>query len=261
MRVKIPHDSPLSGGRTSNRAEGCLNLEELYVLCTNLLNRVLALETSKGAQASEILKLKSRIKKLKKKCQPIISHHRAWLRSVSSTFDDLDADLAHGMDDMEIEEAANEGRQNNETEELNLDADTKVIAEDKGSGEKGNSTVSTARPEVNTARPDVGIARQEIGTADPKTPLTTTTIFDDEEMTIADTLVKMKDNKAKGVVFKDTKELVRPKRSVLTLKPLPSIDPKDKGKGVLEEPEPPKKMIEVILMLLRLLEMQRLPDS
>ncbi|GKG39973.1 hypothetical protein Tco_0466750, partial [Tanacetum coccineum] len=106
---------------------------------------------------------------------------------------------------------------------------TEVIAEDKGSGEKRGSTVSTARPEVSTVRPDVGTARQEIGTADPTTPPTTTTIFDDEEMTLADTLVKMKDNKAKGVVFKDTEELVRPARSVLTLKPLPSIDPKDKG--------------------------------
>ncbi|GJV38781.1 hypothetical protein Tco_1417221 [Tanacetum coccineum] len=198
--VQIPHDSPLSGGHTSDRAEGGLNLDELSVLCTNLSYRVLALETSKDAQAAEILKLKTRIKKLKKKCQPVISHHRAWLRSVSrlsmkkklgkkesvskqgrknaksgpmlddSTFDDLDADLAHGMDDMEIEEAVNEGRQSNETEELNLDADTEVIAEDKGSGEKGGSTVSTARP-------DVGTARQEIGTADPTTPLTTTTLL------------------------------------------------------------------------------------
>ncbi|GJS80514.1 putative ribonuclease H-like domain-containing protein [Tanacetum coccineum] len=211
-------------------------------------------------------------KKLKKKCQPIISHHRAWLRSVSrlsmmkklgkkesvskqgrknaksgpklddSAFDDLDAYLVHGMDDMETEEAVNEGRQSNETEELNLDADTKVIAEDKGSGEKGGSTVSTARPEVSTARPDVGTARQEIGTADPTPPPLTTTIFDDKEMTLADTLVKRKDNKAKGVVFKDIEELVRPARSVLTLKPLPSIDLKEKGKGVLEEPERTKKM-------------------
>ncbi|GJY85790.1 hypothetical protein Tco_0499816 [Tanacetum coccineum] len=102
--------------------------------------------------------------------------------------------------------------------------------------------VSTARSEVNTARPDVGTARQEIGTTDPTTPPTTTTIFDDEEMTLVDTLVKMKDNKAKGVVFKDTEEIVKPERSVLTLKPLPYIDQKDKGKGVLEEPEPAKKM-------------------
>ncbi|GJU30883.1 putative ribonuclease H-like domain-containing protein [Tanacetum coccineum] len=208
------------GGHTSDRAEGGLNLEESSVLCTNLLNRVLALETSKGAQAVEILKLKTRIKKLKKKCQPVISHHMAWLRSVSrlsmkknlgkkesvskqgrknaksglklddSAFDNLDADLAHGMDDMETEEAVNEGRQSNETEELNLDADTEVIADDKGSCEKGGSIVSTARPEVSTAR-------QKIGTADPTTPPTTTTIFDDEEMTLTDTLVKRKDNKAK----------------------------------------------------------------
>ncbi|GJW53773.1 putative ribonuclease H-like domain-containing protein [Tanacetum coccineum] len=238
--VQIPHDSPLSGGHTSDRAEGGLNLVELSILCTNLSNRVLALETSKNAQAAEILKLKTRIKKLKKKYQPGNAKSRPMLDDI--TFDDLDADLAHGMDDMETKEAVNEGRQSNETEELNLDADIEVIAKDKGSGEKGGSTISTTKPEVSTARPDVGTSRQEIGTADPTTPPITTIIFDDEEMTLADTLVKIKDNKAKGVVFKDTEELVRPERSVLTLKPLPSINPKDKGKGVLEEPEPAKKM-------------------
>ncbi|GKG43386.1 hypothetical protein Tco_0480070 [Tanacetum coccineum] len=62
--VQIPHDSPLSGGQTSSRAEGALNLDELFVLCTNLSNRVLALETFKDAQATEILTLKTRIKKL-----------------------------------------------------------------------------------------------------------------------------------------------------------------------------------------------------
>ncbi|GJT48800.1 hypothetical protein Tco_0974957 [Tanacetum coccineum] len=264
-QVHLSHNSPLLGGHTSDRAEDGLNLDELLILCTNLSNRVLALETSKDAQATKILKLKTRIKMLEKKCKLNISHHRAWLKSVSrlsrkkklgqkesvpkqgrknakpkstlddSAFDDLDADLAYGMDDMETEEVVNEGRQSNKTKELNLDVDVEVIAEDKGSSEKGGSIVSTARP-------DVGNARQEIGTPDPTTPLTTTTIFDDEEMTVADTLVKMKDNKAKGVVFKDTKELVRPVRSVLTLKPLLSIDPKDKGKGFLEEPKPAKKM-------------------
>ncbi|GJV31459.1 hypothetical protein Tco_1391859 [Tanacetum coccineum] len=55
------------GGNTSERAEGGLNLEELLSLCTNLSNRVLALETAKDAQAAKILKLKIRIKKLEKK--------------------------------------------------------------------------------------------------------------------------------------------------------------------------------------------------
>ncbi|GKF36492.1 hypothetical protein Tco_0113250, partial [Tanacetum coccineum] len=145
----------------------------------------------------------------------------------SCTFDDLDADLAHGMDYMETEEAVNEGRQSNETEELNLDVDTKVIAKDKISGEKRGSTVdtarlevSTARTEVDTARPDIDTARPEVHTArpevhtanapvstagvttstvdpkvsavEPSTPPTTTSISDDEDITMAQTLIKMK---------------------------------------------------------------------
>ncbi|GKA56006.1 hypothetical protein Tco_0755078 [Tanacetum coccineum] len=223
--VQIPHDSPLSGGHTSDKAEGGLNLEELFVLCTNLSNRVLALETSKDSQAAEILKLKTSIKKLEKKCKPSISHHRSWLRSMSilsmkkklgkkesvskqgrknakpgptlddSAFDNLDADFAHGMDYMDIEEAVNERRQ------------ISIV------------NISTA-------------SRPEVSTATPMTPPTTTSMFDNEDITLAGTLVKMKDDKAKlkGVAIKEVKEFDRPARSVLTLKPLPKIDPKDKGK-------------------------------
>ncbi|GKA72492.1 hypothetical protein Tco_0778708, partial [Tanacetum coccineum] len=51
----------------------------------------------------------------------------------------------------------------------------------------------------------------------------------------------MSQNKAKqkGVEIKDVEDSDRPRptstRSMLTLKPLPKIDPKDKGKKVLEE--------------------------
>nr|GFD59977.1 hypothetical protein [Tanacetum cinerariifolium] len=72
-----------------------------------------------------------------------------------STFDDLDAD--HGMDYMDTKELVNEGRLSEETEELKLTIDTEETAQDKGSGEKGESTeelVSTARPEDSTVRPD-----------------------------------------------------------------------------------------------------------
>ncbi|GJZ08930.1 hypothetical protein Tco_0543213 [Tanacetum coccineum] len=51
-QVQLPHDSPLLGGHTSDKAEGGLNLEELFVIFTNLSNRVLTLETSKDAQAT-----------------------------------------------------------------------------------------------------------------------------------------------------------------------------------------------------------------
>ncbi|GJY48564.1 putative ribonuclease H-like domain-containing protein [Tanacetum coccineum] len=266
----VPHQAPEGeGDHTSEKAEGGLNLEELFVLCTNLSNRVLALETSKDAQAAEILKLKDQIKKLKRKCKPSISHHRAWLKSVKrlsmkkrlgrkesvsnqgrknvkleptlDAFNDFDAD---GRDYMETEDVVKEERQSNETKELNKD-----------SGNKGGNTeelvstavpkiVSTARPELSTARPDVDAGRQEDSAVEPKTPPTTTSIFDDEDITMAQTLIKMKEEKAKekGVSIKDIEDSSRPARSILTLKPLPIINPKDKGKSILEELEPAKKM-------------------
>ncbi|GJV07926.1 ribonuclease H-like domain, reverse transcriptase, RNA-dependent DNA polymerase [Tanacetum coccineum] len=215
---------------------------------------VLALESIKDAQAAEISALKSRIKKLEKKCKPSISHHRAWLKSVnrlsmkkrfgkkesvskqgrkkskpestlddSTVFDDQDAD--HGMEYMETKEAVDEGRQSGETEEVKLTDDTEVV-EDKSSGDKGGNAeelVSTARPEVSTARPDIDAARQEDSAIEPRTPPKTTSIFDDEDITMAQTLIKMKEEKAKE---KDK---------------LPTIDPKDKGKGVLKE-SPVKKV-------------------
>ncbi|GJZ42513.1 hypothetical protein Tco_0589399 [Tanacetum coccineum] len=60
---------------------------------------------------------------------------------------------------------------------------------------------------------------------------------------MAQTLIKMKEEKAKekGVSIKDVDDSSRPARSILTLKPLPTIDPKDKGKGVLKE-SPVKKV-------------------
>ncbi|GJZ37333.1 hypothetical protein Tco_0583524 [Tanacetum coccineum] len=203
-QVQSSNDRPHLGGNTSKRAEGGLNLQVLHNTYTLLSQQVLDLQKAKDAQVVEILKLKTRIKKLEKKCKPSISHHKARLRSVSrlsrmkklgkkesvskqgrkntkpgptlDAFDDLDADLAHGMDYMETEEAVNEGRQNNETEELNLEVDTKVIAKDKGSGEK--EVAHTAGVTISTVDPEVGVV-------EPRTPPTTTSIFDDEDITMA----------------------------------------------------------------------------
>ncbi|GJV82235.1 hypothetical protein Tco_1518105 [Tanacetum coccineum] len=254
-QVQTPHDSPLLGGHTSDRAEGVLNLQELSVLCTNLSNRVLALESIKDAQAAEISALKSRIKKLEKKCKPSILHHRAWLKSVhrlsmhnrfgkkesiskqgrkkskpkstlddSTVFDDQDAD--HGIEYIETKEAVDEGRQSGETKEVKLTDDTEVV-ENKGSGDKGGN----AKELVSTARPDIDAARQEDSAVEPRTTPTTTSIFEDEDITMAQTLIKMKEEKdrEKGVSIKDVDDSSRPARSILTLKPLPTIDPKDKA--------------------------------
>nr|GEV58630.1 hypothetical protein [Tanacetum cinerariifolium] len=145
--------------------------------------------------------------------EDIYDHSRDVIFTSTSYEDDsaeFDVELDEDMEYMDTEEAVNEGRQ---------------------------SIVDTARPDDDTARPDVSTARQELSTAGPTTPLTTTTIFDDEEITLADTLIKLKNDKAKGVAFKDSKDTNRPARSILTLKPLLTIDPKDKGKELQAEVE------------------------
>nr|GEY44650.1 hypothetical protein [Tanacetum cinerariifolium] len=88
----------------------------------------------------------------------------------------------------------------------------------------------------------VSTARPEVSAATPSTPRTTTTIFGDEGLTIAQNLIKMRSKKAKekGVAFRDVEEPPRLTRLTTTLQHLPTIDPKDKGKGVLVEEEPEK---------------------
>ncbi|GJR23498.1 putative ribonuclease H-like domain-containing protein [Tanacetum coccineum] len=125
-----------------------------------------------------------------------------------------------------------------------------VVHEEKESAEKEVSTkdaLNTDQPKVSTDRPDEGTVDQTEGSsATLTTPIPTPTIFVDDE-TIAQVLLNMSQAKAvsiekeKGVELKDVENIKRPRptstRSLLTLKPLPKIDPKDKGKKKIEEDE------------------------
>ncbi|GJR49335.1 hypothetical protein Tco_1399856 [Tanacetum coccineum] len=67
----------------------------------------------------------------------------------------------------------------------------------------------------------------------------------DVTMAMAQTLIKMKEQKSKekGVAITDVEyssRIVKSGRSITTLQSLPTIDPKDKGKGVLVKEEPVK---------------------
>ncbi|GKC47565.1 hypothetical protein Tco_1065287 [Tanacetum coccineum] len=88
---------------------------------------------------------------------------------------------------------------------------------------------------------EVNTAGEGVSTAAPRTPPTTTTVFDDKDVTMvmAQTLIKMNEekDKDKGVAIKDVEDSSRPIRSITTLQPLPTIDPKDKGKGILQDTE------------------------
>nr|GEY86387.1 putative reverse transcriptase domain-containing protein [Tanacetum cinerariifolium] len=88
------------------------------------------------------------------------------------------------------EDATKHERNDDKIDKLNLTdgADREVIVEDKGSGEKGGSTAD----QVSTASPEVSVATLS-------TPPTTTTIFGDEDLTIAQTLINLRKDKGKGV--------------------------------------------------------------
>ncbi|GJV57363.1 hypothetical protein Tco_1458368 [Tanacetum coccineum] len=108
-------------------------------------------------------------------------------------------------------------------------------------------TVHTATTGVSVVSAPVTTVGVAISTTELRTPpKTTATAFIDEDLTIAQTLIKMKEEKAKekGVAIKDVEDSARPIRSITTLQPLLTIDLKDKGKGVLveEEPEKPEKV-------------------
>ncbi|GJR92792.1 putative ribonuclease H-like domain-containing protein, partial [Tanacetum coccineum] len=284
-------------------------IKEKYVAATNCCGQVLWIQNqmldyrefwwNHGDQAKEIKHLKAQINKLKKQAKPVITHHRAWMKSVSlkqrlagkktlkanwmqkesvskqgrksakaepsvhtnPLFDELPDDT---MDYMDTEDAQDVGRTRDVVNEEKETADDKVSTEGVVSTDR--SKVSTDRSRDSTDKEKEGTDKEKEGTdkekdstvsldegtddrtearsATPITSTTTPTMFGDDE-TIAQVLLNMSQAKAvsrekeKGVELKDVEETERPRptstRSLLTLKPLPKIDPKDKGKKKIEE--------------------------
>ncbi|GKE55961.1 hypothetical protein Tco_1495146, partial [Tanacetum coccineum] len=173
-------------------------------------------------------------------------------------FDELPEDT---VDHMETENAQDEGRirdivdEDKEIEENVLSTED-VLSTDKDKVSTDKEKVSIDRPIVSTDGSKVSIDRHIEGTDEQvegteehiegtKEQIESTDgqIKDDE--TIAKVLLNMSQAKAvsrekeKGIELKDIEEADRPRptstRSLLTLKLLPKIDPKDKGKKKIEE--------------------------
>ncbi|GKD27647.1 hypothetical protein Tco_1233861 [Tanacetum coccineum] len=279
------HGGQSSSDRSLSGNEDGLTLQSVYDLCVSLCKQV-------TDQAKEIKHLKAQIKKLKEKAKPVMTHHKAWMKSVSMkqrlagkkslkknwmqkesvskqgrkpvkaeptvhkdpAFDDLDHIVDDAMDYMVSEDAQEKGAI---SEGIAKNESTVKPSEGTDKPSKG-----TDRAKLSTDRPDEGTAEKKEQdlresatptapivnlTPTPTTSTTTTptpTVFGDDE-TIAHVLIIMSQNKEKlkekekGVELKDVEEIERPMTtstiSVLTLRPLPKIDPKAKGKGRIEE--------------------------
>ncbi|GKD30287.1 hypothetical protein Tco_1241065, partial [Tanacetum coccineum] len=184
-----PHDSPLIGGYTPRSDEGRLKLKELMVICTKLSKQVLDLEKEKDAQAVEILKLKKRVKKLERKRNSSISHPRRRIyKQVESSDDDLDE-----------EDASEQGSKSDKIKSMFKDSDFNVLDDDIENVE--GETVNIATTGVSAVSAPVTTVGVAISTVEPRTPPTTAaTAFIDEDLTIAQTLVKMR---SKGVLVEE----------------------------------------------------------
>ncbi|GJT34019.1 ribonuclease H-like domain-containing protein [Tanacetum coccineum] len=164
---------------------------------------------NQGDQAKEIQHLKAQIKKLKKQAKPVITHHRAWMKSVS-----LKQRLAGKAILKE-----------------NLDAKRVCIQtgeeETKRCSDMGGQEMYRMKRWRNA---DLNTDGSKVSTNKEK---------DSTDRTDEAKLKAVSRENEKGVEFKDVEETERPRptstRSLLTLKPLPKIDPKDKGKKKIEE--------------------------
>ncbi|GJU18442.1 hypothetical protein Tco_1146408 [Tanacetum coccineum] len=259
-----------------------------------------------GDQAKEIKHLKVQIKKLKKQAKPVITHHRAWMKSISlkqrlagkktlkanwmqkesvskqgrksakaepsvhkdPLFDELDDDENDNMDTedaqdvgrtREVVDEEKEGTEDAVSTEDVVSTDKEKVSTDRSKDSADKEKEGTDKDKDSTDKEKEGIDkdkdstisleegtddRTEARSATPTTSTTTPTMFGDDE-TIDQVLLNMSQAKAvsrekeKGIELKDVEKTERPRptstRSLLTLKPLPNIDPKDKGKKKIEE--------------------------
>ncbi|GJU23118.1 putative ribonuclease H-like domain-containing protein [Tanacetum coccineum] len=160
------------------------------------------------------------------------------------------------IDHMETENAQSEGRTREMVDEDKEIDEVRLSTEDVVSTKKeGVSTdfekVSTDKPIVSTDGSKVSTDEQVEGTeeifesTEEQREGTEEKVESTAGQTEATLLLNMSQAKAaskekeKGVELKDVEEIDRPRptttRSLLTLKPLPKIDPKDKGKKKIEE--------------------------
>ncbi|GJT55510.1 putative ribonuclease H-like domain-containing protein [Tanacetum coccineum] len=184
------HGGQSSNDRSLSGNEGGMTLQSVYDLCISLCTKV-------TDQAKEIKHLKAQIKKLKKKAKPIITHHKAWMKSVSMkqrlagkkslkkqwmqmesvskqgrksakaeptvhkdpAFDELDDDA---IDYMETEDAQDVGRTRYVVHEEKESAEKEVSTEDALN--TAQPKVSTDKEEVSTDRPEEGTDKQKVST-------------------------------------------------------------------------------------------------
>ncbi|GJR06274.1 hypothetical protein Tco_0529258 [Tanacetum coccineum] len=154
------HGGHSSSDKSLSGNEGDMTLQSVYDLCISLCTQV-------TDQAKEIKHLKAQIKKLKKKAKPVITHHRAWMKSVSLK-QRLAGKKSLKKQWMQKESLADDTLDYMDTENAqDMGRSRFVVHEEKEREEKEVSTedvVSTERKKVSTDRSKVSTDRSRVST-------------------------------------------------------------------------------------------------
>ncbi|GKA35427.1 putative ribonuclease H-like domain-containing protein, partial [Tanacetum coccineum] len=239
---KQSNKPPLSRVNTLGSGEDSMKLQELMDLCIKLSDKVLDLDNVKNAQALEIQKLMKGVKKLEKS-------------SAKKSLGNQEDASKQGRNEIDQDEGISWFQEDSETQgrygyDIGVNTASTSIT-------TSSINITIVEP-VTTASAPITTTSVSVSTAEPSTPPTitiTTTVIEDEDLIIAQTLMKMTSEKSKekskekgvsidtatrlarGVIVKEASETAtRP-----TVPP-PQIDPKDKGKGIIQEPKKPVKV-------------------
>ncbi|GKE41249.1 hypothetical protein Tco_1464654 [Tanacetum coccineum] len=227
--VPTPSNDPLPSGEDS------IQLNDLMVLCTKLQKRVLDLEKAKSDQAIEIASLKKRVDKLEKR-RKFRTTRLKRLKKVGTARRIESSNASSGAQ----EDASKQGRR---IKDIDADAEVTLVNEtqerqdedlmfDTGVLDDDEVFVDVTTVEKEEQSTKTGEAVTTAGVEDSVVPIIPITV----EETLAQTLMEIKaaKPKAKGIVFHDLeKQVSKPTVSVTQ----PSI--KDKGKGIMQNPERP----------------------
>ncbi|GJY56691.1 putative ribonuclease H-like domain-containing protein [Tanacetum coccineum] len=239
---KLSNDPLLARGNTLRSGEDRLKLEELMALCTTLQSRVLALETTKTTQATEIASLKKRVKKLERRNKSRTHGLKRLYRFGSSRRVESYEDKGLGEKD-----ASKQGRiayidANEDIYLVNVQTHEDMFGVNDLDGDE---VIVESVDDVNTTEETRTLA--ELKSAKPKaTTITTTPTL--TTTTAATTIIADSTRpKAKRIVFHKQEQAPTP-----TVSPQqPSqVKVQDKGKGKMVEPEPMKKMSKKELLRL-----------
>ncbi|GJY95277.1 hypothetical protein Tco_0511638 [Tanacetum coccineum] len=197
---KQSNDPPVSRVNTLRSGEDSMKLKELMELCTKLSERVLALENIKIAQDLEITNLKKRVKRLeKKKNSRTLQLKRRLFKvriesSAEKSLGDQEDASKQGRNEIDQDEGISWFQDDAETQgRYGHDIEINTVST---SITTASINITTAEP-VTTASAPITTVGVTVSTAEPSTPPTTTTLIEDEDLTIAQTLMKMRSVKSK----------------------------------------------------------------